>query len=117
MSGTAADGTVFGDKVAISANRSISSPGSSQNENVQTSQYNLDDMVITRFNKMTAGLKEAFCKRVKSVFDFKNINLYNKNYDSISIELKIVQNRKTAMERYSFYNDNDTWRLYLVETK
>jgi len=38
-------------------------------------------------------------------------------YDSISVDLKVETNGQETMERYSFFNDNGTWKLYEIETK
>jgi len=75
----------------------------------------LADEITTRINNMTDAEKAAFDQLIRTMFEVRKVTVDGQEYDGISIELTITRNGEETRERYSFYNDQNIWKLYQIE--
>ena len=52
---------------------------------------------------------------LQNSFLHRTITIDNQKYEAVSIELIIIGNGTETRERYTFYNDNGTWKLFQIE--
>ena len=75
----------------------------------------LAEEITTRINNMTDAEKAEFNKQIRTIFNLQKVLVDGPEVDGISIELTITKDGKETKERYSFYNDQNIWKLYQIE--
>ena len=59
--------------------------------------------------------KQALLNTIAAEFPKGTVELDGVEYESFSIDLVIDRNGEKSYERYTFYNDNGTWKLFGIE--
>ena len=73
--------------------------------------------IEARIANMTDEERAEFNRLIRELFEVKIENIDGEDREVISVELTVETDGQAAKEKYSFYNDNDTWKLYKIETE
>ena len=75
----------------------------------------LADDIAARIASVSDDEKAALDTMIRQLFDVKKEVIDGQEYDTITIELTVTKEGQDEKERYKFYDDNGTWKLYQIE--
>ena len=84
-------------------------------ENMSDSAKNLSENIAERMENLPEDEKQTLLNTIAEEFPKGTVTLDGQEYESFSIDLEINRNGEKTIERYTFYNDAGTWKLFSIE--